>query len=221
MAARTFLRPLGRTALGGSAGLHGNGMVFAARVIDEHRWSDHLTEDMELSLDLLLAGIRVQFAPDARVEAEMPDTSAAATSQQERWERGRLELARRYVPTLLHRAIAGGPPGRVAALDAAFDVAVPPLSVVTAAMAAWGTIGAVRVAGSRGRAGSLDVALATSTMAVVVAHVLLALRLTDAPPSTYRALLGAPRMVVWKLGLWVRVIVDPRRVRWSRTTRNE
>jgi hypothetical protein len=220
MAARTFLRPLGRTALGGSAGLHGNGMVFVADAIAERRWSDHLTEDMELSLDLLLAGIPVQFAADARVEAEMPDTIAAARSQQERWERGRLELARRYVPRLVRRAVAGGPPGRVAVLDAAFDVAVPPLSVVGAAATAWGALGAVRAVATGGRSGRDDVAVAASTLVVLVAHVVAALRLTDAPRSTYRALLQAPRLVVWKAGLWLRVLVGGRQVRWVRTERN-
>jgi cellulose synthase/poly-beta-1,6-N-acetylglucosamine synthase-like glycosyltransferase len=220
MAARTFLRPLGRTALGGSAGLHGNGMVFVADSIAGRRWSDHLTEDMELSLDLLLAGVSVQFAADARVDAEMPDTIAAARSQQERWERGRLELARRYLPRLVRRAVTGGPPGRVAALDAAFDVAVPPLSVVGAAATAWGTLGALRAAATGGRSGRDDVAIAAATLVVLVAHVLAALRLTGAPRSTYRALLQAPRLIVWKVALWLRVLVGGRSVRWVRTERN-
>jgi cellulose synthase/poly-beta-1,6-N-acetylglucosamine synthase-like glycosyltransferase len=220
MAARTFLRPLGRTALGGSAGLHGNGMVFLSDAIAERRWSDHLTEDMELSLDLLLAGVPVAFAPDARVEAEMPDTIAAARTQQERWERGRLELARRYLPALARRTVTGGPPGRLAALDAAFDVAVPPLSVVGAAATAWTTFGAVSALAARGGRGRADVAVGASTLAVLAVHVLTALRLTGAPSSTYRALLQAPRLVVWKVGLWLRVLVGRRQVRWVRTARN-
>ena len=133
MSARTYLRPLGRTAIGGSAGLHGNGMVFRTDVIEGQRWSDHLTEDVELHLDLLLDGTRVAFAPDARIEAEMPDSLEAARTQHERWERGRLELAARYVPRLVRRTITGGPAGRVAYADAAMDQIVPPLSVVAAA----------------------------------------------------------------------------------------
>jgi cellulose synthase/poly-beta-1,6-N-acetylglucosamine synthase-like glycosyltransferase len=220
MAARTFLRPLGRTAIGGSAGLHGNGMVFTADAIADRRWSDHLTEDMELSLDLLLAGVQVQFAAAARVEAEMPDTIAAARSQQERWERGRIELARRYVPTLVRRTVTGGSPGRVAALDAAFDVAVPPLSVVGAAASVWGALGAIRFVSTGGRRGRADLVVAASTLTVLATHIVTALLLTHAPRTTYRALLQAPRLVAWKAGLWIRVLVGPQRVRWTRTTRN-
>jgi glycosyltransferase involved in cell wall biosynthesis len=50
LAARHYLRPLGRAWLGGSAGLYGNGMVFRTEVLDGRRWSDHLTEDIELHL---------------------------------------------------------------------------------------------------------------------------------------------------------------------------
>ena len=220
MSARTYLRPLGRTAIGGSAGLHGNGMVFRTDVIEGQRWSDHLTEDVELHLDLLLDGTRVAFAPDARIEAEMPDSLEAARTQHERWERGRLELAARYVPRLVRRTITGGPAGRVAYADAAMDQIVPPLSVVAAATAVWGTVATIRtlLPGGRGRRG--DVALAGLSSLTLAAHVFVSLRLTNAPASTYRGLLQAPRMVVWKVGLWVRMLFSPKRVSWTRTTRN-
>jgi hypothetical protein len=219
MAARTYLRPLGRTAIGGSAGLHGNGMVFARSAVADLRWSDHLTEDVELHVDLLLSGTRVQFAPHARVTAEMPSSLAAARTQHERWERGRVEIARRYVPPLLRRAVGGGPAGRIAYLDAAMDLIVPPLSVVAGAATALGLAGASRRCSIDDR-GSGDLLVGLTTMAVVAGHVLTALRLTDAPPSTYRALLQTPRMVAWKLRLWSRVIVDPGRATWTRTERN-
>ncbi len=105
LAARHYLRPLGRTVAGGSCGLYGNGMVFDTDLLHSHGWTNHLTEDIELQLDLLLEGWRVAFAPDAVVEAEMPTTMAASRTQHQRWERGRLELARRYTPRLLRRSV--------------------------------------------------------------------------------------------------------------------
>jgi cellulose synthase/poly-beta-1,6-N-acetylglucosamine synthase-like glycosyltransferase len=219
MAARTYLRPMGRTAIGGSAGLHGNGMIFHRSAVADLRWSDHLTEDVELHVDLLLAGIRVQFAPDARVAAEMPSSLAAARTQHERWERGRVEIARRYVPRLLRRVVKGGSAGRVAYLDAAMDLLVPPLSVVAGAAAGTSLVGAARRCLTGDRGGG-DLVVGMTTMAIVTGHVLTALRLTDAPPSTYRALLQTPRMVAWKLRLWFGVVVDPGRATWTRTERN-
>ena len=76
-------------------------------VLRRRAWSDHLTEDIELQMELLLEGVLVAYAPDAVVEAEMPATLGAPRTQNERWERGRIELARRYVPRLAR----AGPPG--------------------------------------------------------------------------------------------------------------
>ena len=42
-------------------------MVFTADVLADRRWSGHLTEDMEMQVDLLLDGQRVRYVPDAKV----------------------------------------------------------------------------------------------------------------------------------------------------------
>src|SRR5579859_2295128 len=101
LAAVHYLRPQGRMVLGGSAGLKGNGMMFAAGLAQRYHWAAELAEDIELHMRILLDGERVYFAPDAMVWAEMPDSLAASESQHRRWEVGRLRLARRYVPHLL------------------------------------------------------------------------------------------------------------------------
>src|SRR5262245_16505669 len=104
LAARHHLRPLGRIRLGGSAGLQGNGMLFRAELMHQHQWTAHLTEDVEFHMSLIAAGEQVLFSPDAVVWAEMPSTLAGSTSQNERWERGRLEMLRRYLPRLVRDA---------------------------------------------------------------------------------------------------------------------
>jgi cellulose synthase/poly-beta-1,6-N-acetylglucosamine synthase-like glycosyltransferase len=222
LAARTFLRPLGRVAIGGSAGLHGNGMVFRRGVMERHQWSNHLTEDVELSLDLLLDGVKVAFADDARIAAEMPTTLAASRTQHERWERGRLQTARAYVPAMARRSVTGGPAGRVAYADALLDQLVPPFSIVVASTSLWtavATIGVLLKPQSRRRRRSA--AAAAAAMATQAWFVYSALRMTNAPRSVYRSLLGAPRQVAWKVGLWLRVVRRPDDVSWTRTARNE
>ncbi|MFV0309601.1 MAG: glycosyltransferase family 2 protein [Desertimonas sp.] len=219
LAARTFLRPLGRNQIGGSAGLYGNGMVFSPRVLATRHWSDHLVEDIELHLDLLLDGCLVRFAPDAVVRAEMPDSLDAASTQHARWERGRVEMMARYRGRLWRGVVRGGGPGRVAHLDALMDQAVPPLSVVVAASGGWWLAAVTRWLGSRRRRGGLDVVVASGLGAVQVVYVLSALRMTGAPATVYRALLLAPRMTLWKLGLWARALRS-RDVTWERTERN-
>ena len=55
---------------------------------------------------------------------------------------------------------------------------------------------------------------------IVAVHVLAGLRSVNAPRSTYVALLRAPRSIAWKIALWLRVLVRPNSVTWTRTTRN-
>jgi len=222
LAARTYLRPLGRTALGGSAGLYGTGMAFRADVAAGLRWSGHLTEDVETHLELLEHGILVAFAPAARFEAEMPTTLAAAASQHERWERGRAQLATGAVPRLLRGALRGGPVSRRAYLDAALDQAVPPFSVVVLASAVWASVATLRlVSVPHDQGARRDAAVAALTLTTQATYVWCALRLVDSSPAVVRSLwTEGPRMLWWKVRLWARVVSTSGGGTWVRTTRN-
>lgn len=226
LAALHYLRPQGRAVLGGSAGLKGNGMVFAADVLRRYTWSTDVTEDIDFHMQLLLGGERVTFAPDAVVAAEMPETLDGARSQNERWEQGRLALARRYVPTLLRRAAQAWRAGdrRRAGLlvDAALEHVVPPLTALLALAGLLGSAGAAGALLRRGPVGGrrANVGLALFNVGGVALYVLAGLRLARAPQAIYRLLLGAPRYVLWKLGLLWRVAQRPAATEWVRTARN-
>ncbi|MFN0071793.1 MAG: glycosyltransferase family 2 protein, partial [Chloroflexota bacterium] len=82
LASLHYLRPLAREALGLSCGLKGNGMCFCADVLHRIGWQWFtLAEDVEFHLALVREGIRVHFAWDARVDADMPVTFGQAVSQ--------------------------------------------------------------------------------------------------------------------------------------------
>jgi 1,2-diacylglycerol 3-beta-glucosyltransferase len=219
LACRHHLRPLGRTALGGSCGLYGNGMAFDAALMRGRQWSGHLIEDAEFQMELLLDGHLVAYVPDATLEAEMPNSTAAATSQNERWELGRLQLAKRFVPMLLKRSIARRDPQRFAHVDAAIDHLVPPLSVLVAANVAtlMSSLAGAALGSRRSRSA---VAINVVSAAVIATHVVVGLRSVRAPASVYRSLLDAPRQIWWKLKLWLRVVSRPDDVGWTRTSRN-
>jgi len=219
LACRHHVRPLGRTALGGSCGLFGNGMVFSTELMDGRQWTGHLTEDMEFQMELLLDGHCVAYVPGAVLEAEMPGTLDAAVTQNERWELGRIQMARRYVPLLARRAIRQRRL-RAASVDAVLDHLVPPLSVLIAANAACGLGSLVTAVIGRRRIDRINLATSAASSAVLVGHVLVGLRSVNAPPAVYGALWKAPRMIMWKVGLWRRVLNDPGQVDWTRTTRN-
>jgi cellulose synthase/poly-beta-1,6-N-acetylglucosamine synthase-like glycosyltransferase len=218
LACRHHLRPLGRSRLGGSCGLYGNGMMFTRATLAGRRWSGHLVEDAELQNEMLLDGELVTYVPEAVLWAEMPDTLEDASSQNERWERGRIEMAIRYVPKLL--AGLGGARGRrVARIDAVCDHLVPPLSV----LAAWTLVVAVvhAIGAALGhRASRVALAVDGASLLALVAHTFAGLASVGAPPSRYRALLSAPKIMVWKVALWRGALRPDREVGWTRTSRN-
>ena len=205
-----YLRPQGRMVLGGSTGLKGNGMVFATDILREHRWTASLTEDIEFHMALILAGERAMFAPDAVVWAEMPDSLQNAQTQNERWEKGRMEMIRRFVPELLGQALQRR---SFLLFDAAIEQLIPPFSVVAGASGAL-LLTALALRNSRG------IALASYIVLGQAVYVFAGLALARAPGEVYRALLFTPAYVAWKLWLYVRLLLGLKPRSWVRTTRN-
>jgi cellulose synthase/poly-beta-1,6-N-acetylglucosamine synthase-like glycosyltransferase len=210
LAAIHYVRPLGRSALGLSCGLKGNGMCFAAGVLERFSWSWFaLAEDVEFHLALVKEGIRVDFAPETTVLADMPVTFGQAASQNARWERGRLELMRRHVPDLLWRGLVRRSPLR---LDAAVEQLIPPLSVPFA-------LGCVCLAAGLLLRQPLLALLAALGLAGQVVHLLVGLLMVGAPPRTYLALVYAPAYVLWKVWLYLRAMAGGGSAPWVRTAR--
>ena len=217
---RHHLRPLARNLLGGSSGLYGNGMGFRAELMRDRRWTNHLVEDAEYQMELLMDGILVRYVPDAVVRAEMPESLAAATSQNERWELGRMQLARRYVPRLVRTAVTGGRAPRRAYVDAALDHLTPPLALQALVDVTAASAGMVLVLVRPGRSSRFVVAAGLASCLMLAGHVVTGLRLAGAPPSVYRSLVTAPKAVLWKLLLLARIARRPDSVAWKRTERN-
>ncbi|NNJ11070.1 glycosyltransferase [Chloroflexales bacterium ZM16-3] len=206
-----YLRPQGRMVLGGSTGLKGNGMVFAADILREHRWTASLTEDIEYHMELIRAGERAMFAPDAVVWAEMPDSLKSSQTQNERWERGRMEMIKTYVPGLLGEGLRQR---NFLLLDAAVEQLIPPFSVVA------GLSGAAMLASLLLRSRQA-IALATAIITGQVIYIFSGLALARAPITVYKALLFAPAFMAWKLVLYGKLLLGIKPQGWVRTSRNE
>lgn len=220
LACRHHLRPLGRNRLGASCGLYGNGMAFRPEIVRHHPWSGHLVEDAEMQSALLLEGIAITYVPDAVVRAEMPDSLEASVTQHQRWEVGRMQLIKRFVPPVLRRSVTGGVQRRRVYVDAALDHLTPPLSVLVMLQLIVGLFGVVgSVLGDRPRSNRVILSSALSGAAVVT-HVLVGLRLVRAPASVYRSLLSTPRMVLWKISMLKKSFGSADSMVWTRTKRN-
>lgn len=208
------VRMLGRERLRCSAGLRGNGMCLSTRVLREvpHQ-AFSVVEDLEYGIQLGLAGHRVAYAGDALVRSEMAIGVAASGTQRQRWEGGRLAMARRYAFELLLLGLRRR--DRVL-LDLGMELAVPPLAYLAGAAVAGGTLAGLS-AWLLG--GSLVVLLPWgASVAALLAYVLRGWQLSGTGIAGLRALLHAPGYLAWKLGLVLRGRRDPGG-RWVRTPR--
>jgi hypothetical protein len=213
-----FARPLGRGVLGGSAGLRGNGMCFSASLLRRIPWNAFgVTEDLQYGLNLLLAGVRVRFAPSASVLATMPAQAANAESQRLRWEQGRLPVKRMYAGRLLGAAIRKR---SFPLLDSWIDLVTPPFVQLMAVVGILFLLHAGLAMLFPGawplRAAAWGVVLALGAI-----HVIAGLVASRADARLYLALLYVPRYALWKFILRRKHPSSRSPEDWVRTTREE
>lgn len=207
-------KPAGRSALGLAVALQGNGMLFSSRVLTEHPWSAFSsTEDLEYGLALRAAGIEPAFARGAIAWSPVAPRGRAAETQQLRWEGGKFHLARTLGPRLVAQAVRERRPALV---EAAVDLAVPPLGYLAAAAASVTGAG-VALAWLDGLAAWAVTPSALALVEVPV-YVLIGLIAADAPSTAYRALPHAPWFVVRK-ALRAHRLLRFRADSWVRTER--
>jgi hypothetical protein len=204
------IRPLGKQQLGLSCGLLGTGMAFKRELLRRVPWSvSGLVEDSEHHMHLVEAGERVEFLPQASVSSAMPTSLGASSSQQARWEGGKLHLIRRWSPRLVASGLVQQDVER---LHAGLEPLVLPQSLITAGSMASALFGLAM--GSKRL-----VALSAMALAGQFAFVLLGLRLVRAPAQVYRALLIAPALIAQKVVLYLGLFVGRRPAYWVRTER--
>jgi cellulose synthase/poly-beta-1,6-N-acetylglucosamine synthase-like glycosyltransferase len=78
------------------------GMWRRAAIADAGGWQhDTLTEDMDLSYRAQLRGWKFVYVPEITAPAELPVEMSAFKSQQFRWAKGSVQVARKLLPTIL------------------------------------------------------------------------------------------------------------------------
>ncbi len=124
---KNLVRLLGLNRLGCHSLLTGSGMAFPWSLISQVSLAgSKTTDDMQLTVDLALAGSTPIFCEDALVMGRLMKDEAAQ-SQRSRWEHGHLEMILVEVPRLLEGFLKTG---NFAALGLALDIFIPPLSLL-------------------------------------------------------------------------------------------
>ncbi|NJO80614.1 MAG: glycosyltransferase [Cyanobacteria bacterium RM1_2_2] len=211
---KNWVRPQGLHRLGLPGILTGTGMAFPWSVIQSVSLaSGNIVEDMQLSMDLAIAGYPTIFCPETRVIGLLPQQDQAAKSQRTRWEHGHLQTMRAQVPPLLKAAIQQK---RFDLLAIALDLSIPPLSLL---IMLWLAVTFAAVMAGFLTQFWLPTGLMVLEGAMLLAAILVAwvrFGRADLPAST---LLAVPFYVLWKIPLYVAFLVKPQ-TKWVRTERD-
>jgi cellulose synthase/poly-beta-1,6-N-acetylglucosamine synthase-like glycosyltransferase len=211
---KNWVRPQGLHNLGLPGILTGTGMAFPWAVIRSVSLaSGNIVEDMQLSMDLAIAGYPTLACPHTKVIGLLPQQEQAAKSQRTRWEHGHLQTMRTQVPRLLQAALQQR---RLDLAAIGLDLLVPPLSLLVVLWA--GVMAFALLAGFLGQ-----VWLSTWLLALegflIGAAVLAAwakFGRADLPALT---LLAVPFYVLWKIPLYLAYVIKPQ-TKWVRTERD-
>ena len=205
------LRPRGRHRLGLSCGIFGNGFALSTDTLAKVPYTPNsLVEDLEYHLHLIRVGIRVEFLDHASVFGEMPENTAAASSQRARWEGGRILMRRLWAKPLAMEVLRG----RVRMLEPLLDLLALPLATEAALLIL------ILTAGISAHIPWLAAYGVVGCLAIVL-YVFVAAMLSPEPAGTLAALASVPGFLIWKL------VMIPRTRRaakadatWVRTARN-
>lgn len=123
---KNLVRPIGLQKLGLPIILQGTGMAFPWSALEKISLaSGNIVEDMQLGIDLTIAGYPPMFCSEAKVTGCLPKGNQVAKTQRTRWEHGHLQTLLTQVPYLIKNAIKEK---RYDLLAMAMDLSVTPLS---------------------------------------------------------------------------------------------
>lgn len=151
---KNHVRPAGLRLIGMPCHLMGTGMALPWLLASEAVFGGaNLVEDMQLGVDLAIAGKATTFCPNALVTSRLPTGNRAFLSQRTRWEHGHLRTSLTQIPRLLGGFLRTG---NIRLIALSLDLTIPPFTML---LFAWG--GALGVTG-------LAVALGSSLVPMVV-----------------------------------------------------
>lgn len=221
------IRPAGRNQIGGTAGLKGNGMAFRTNIVETYGWPAYsVVEDIEYSILLLMDGILVHYNPDAVVYGEMASGSHQAETQRKRWEGGRLALIKKYLPLLIRGFIKNK---KISYIDGILELLIPPLSLLVMAQMGMFVLSIMISLYAYTQNESCN-ALTNVWVcypriwiiffSITVFYIFSGLILRRAPFYVWRSLFFAPFFIIWKIPLYLRLIINRgTKMAWERTQR--
>lgn len=201
------IRPAGRTALGMSSSIFGNGFCISREALEQVPYMAHsIVEDLEYHILLLKGGFRVHFSDAACVYAQMPTGAEDSQPQRVRWERGRIAMIQQYASGLWRQMLRGN---KLAA-EGFVDVIMPPSSLIALACLIPLLLGP---GGER--------VWAMTLIGLLGFHFLVAAWRYGSVPGLLRISLYLPWYISWKTFVIIRSLITQKNLPWIRTTRHK
>ncbi len=200
------VRPRGRQRWGQSVGILGNGFALSRSTLERVPYvAKSVVEDLEYHLELLQAGIRVEFLSRVQVSGLVPSKGSARSTQRARWEGGRLRMIREFVPRLLLKVLTG----HTECIEPLLELLLLPLSfhILLLVMAAAAGKGIWR-------------SLALAGLAILLFHLSAAVAAGTSWRRDLRAIATVPFYVLWKITRLPMIVASSLRgAAWVRTAR--
>jgi hypothetical protein len=175
----------------------------------------NLVEDMQLGVDLALAGTPTVFCSSAMVTSRLPTGNTAFLSQRTRWEHGHLRTSLTQIPRLLAGFLRRGD---LRLLALALDLTVPPFSMLLFACGAlWLAAVSWFVAGGS----PIPAGLLTGAGILIGAVVLAGWAKFCRAAVPLRALASVPVYMLRKVPIYLAFLTRRGPRAWVRTERDE
>lgn len=193
--------------------LRGTGMGIRADVLNAHPWDSHsVTEDVDYAVNLLKAGVRIDFTRTTVVRSAATSSYEQSYSQKERWASGTFSLILGKLPGLIGTGLVRG---RFELLELAFSLLIlsrPTLIFVSLIPLVLSFFC------------SPDVRLAFLVWSIVimlslVVYILFGVFLVKDKRAAARALLHIPVFGIWLFVVQVKAFLKRKGIAWTRTER--
>ena len=211
---KNLVRPLGLAQFDLPCPLTGTGMAFPWEALRKVSLaSGNIVEDMNLGLDLALAGHPATFCYEARVTSALPQQARAAKSQRTRWEHGHLQTILTQVPRLLKMAFQKR---RFDLFAIALDLLVPPLSLL---VMLWALAMIIALTATRFSISQIPAIVLGSAGIMILVAIVSAWAKYCRADIPAKVLLTIPLYVLWKIPLYFSFLWKPQ-TKWIRTERD-
>ena len=210
---KNVIRPRAMARLGIPTQLFGTGMCFRADLLAKINFENHLTEDLAISHDLLMAGIDPVFLPDAFVRSPLPEQRSAMSTQKMRWEAGQMRTWSKLPVMLLTLLVRG----RLRAAIALADWSAPPVAMALLYVLGVAFADGVAVGLAWSPAWTLWIPLIC--IALLAGYVLIGGFQISGAAAVGRLFWALPRFLFWKCLLYGRMVLGHGPTAWERTPR--